>query len=572
MSAITVRELVTKWGFDVDSSQLKTTESTISNLKTTVASAAATIAATTTAIYGFASSTAAAADPIAKFADRLGIGIESLQEIQHAAELSGVGVDKVNTALQRFIRRSAEAVKGSGEAKGALEELGVDLLDSFGNPKDFEVLFNDVADAIARFKDPSDRVRLAFKLFDSDGVGLVNLLKLGSQGVGELRQEAQDFGIVISEDVARNSEMFNDASDRLSKSIKGITYDIGGSLLPALTDSANKTRMWFLENRNLIRQNISRFLHKSITATERMTNAVLRVGNATQNLVASLGGVQNVLEVAGIAVALYTGHLLRLRAALITTAIAELAALAPIIAAKALLASIITLVAILIQDIYKWSQGAESVTGDIIGYFENLYRSIKPKIFKDFQIVYQDFISFVQEHNPFDHLTESVLNFSNQINQSIDEALRLIGNLYEKTEPIRNLFASFLSSSARNVREFDKKVIEDSAAVLNKALVGSHENSEYELFDKFIRASTPGSPNFALEAINNITPRQNPIPRLQSVTTDSRSFKIDFHNNIQAGANQSPRDIAEMTKSEFNKNMQQLMNEWLRDSHNEIEK
>ena len=37
-------------------------------------------------------------------------------------------------------------------------------------------LLADVADAFARIEDPAERVRLAFKLFDSEGVALVNLL------------------------------------------------------------------------------------------------------------------------------------------------------------------------------------------------------------------------------------------------------------------------------------------------------------------------------------------------------------------------------------------------------------
>jgi hypothetical protein len=75
-------------------------------------------------------------------------------------------------ALQRFTRRAAEAAQGTGEAKDALAQLGIALGDQSGNLRQSEDLLGDVADAFARIEDPAERMRLAFKLFDSEGVAL----------------------------------------------------------------------------------------------------------------------------------------------------------------------------------------------------------------------------------------------------------------------------------------------------------------------------------------------------------------------------------------------------------------
>jgi hypothetical protein len=80
-------------------------------------------------------------------------------------------------ALQRFTRRAAEAAQGTGEAKDALAQMSIALRDQSGNLRRSEDLLADVADAFARIEDPAERVRLAFKLFDSEGVALVNLLR-----------------------------------------------------------------------------------------------------------------------------------------------------------------------------------------------------------------------------------------------------------------------------------------------------------------------------------------------------------------------------------------------------------
>jgi hypothetical protein len=118
-----------------------------------------------------------AADAIAKTADKIGVGVEALQELRFAAKASGVEQQTLDMALQRFTRRAAEAAQSTGEAKDALAQMGIALRDQSGNLRRSEDLLGDVADAFARIEDPAERVRLAFKLFDSEGVALVNLLR-----------------------------------------------------------------------------------------------------------------------------------------------------------------------------------------------------------------------------------------------------------------------------------------------------------------------------------------------------------------------------------------------------------
>ena len=111
-----------------------------------------------------------AADAIGKTADKIGVGVEALQELRFAAKASGVEQQTLDMALQRFTRRAAEAAQGTGEAKDALAQMGIALRDQSGNLRSSEDLLGDVADAFAH-RGPG-RVRLAFKLFDSEGVAL----------------------------------------------------------------------------------------------------------------------------------------------------------------------------------------------------------------------------------------------------------------------------------------------------------------------------------------------------------------------------------------------------------------
>ena len=70
-------------------------------------------------------------------------------------------------------RRLAEAGQGTGEAKDAIRELGLSAADlAAARPED---AFRQIATELATIPNQADRVRLAFKFFDSEGVGLVNL-------------------------------------------------------------------------------------------------------------------------------------------------------------------------------------------------------------------------------------------------------------------------------------------------------------------------------------------------------------------------------------------------------------
>ena len=129
----------------------------------------------------FIKSQADAIDTTAKFADRIGMTTEGLVGLEHAARISGVGVSALHMGLQRMTRRVAEAAQGTGEAKAALKELGLDAENlSAMRP---EEIFQRIADRMGELRDQGDRLPLAKKLYDSEGVALVNTLAMGSHGL-----------------------------------------------------------------------------------------------------------------------------------------------------------------------------------------------------------------------------------------------------------------------------------------------------------------------------------------------------------------------------------------------------
>jgi Conserved hypothetical protein 2217 (DUF2460) len=138
--------------------------------------------------------------------------------------------------LQRFIRRTAEAAQGTGEAKDALAQMGIALRDQDGHLRRSEDLLADVADALARIEDPAERVRLAFKLFDSEGVALVNLLSDGSGGLDQMRERARDLGIVLDEHLVRDAERARTELDTLAQVVSANLTRAALEAAPVIAD------------------------------------------------------------------------------------------------------------------------------------------------------------------------------------------------------------------------------------------------------------------------------------------------------------------------------------------------
>ena len=182
-------------------------------------------------------------DKLGKTASKLGIEVEFLQAMRFAAEQTGVKVEALDMGLQRFIRRAAEAAQGTGEAKRAFEQLGIELTDDNGNLKDTRDLFFEVADGIANATISAEQVRLSFKFFDSEGVALVNTLKEGSKGLREFEQEAENLGIIISRQSIAKAEMFANSINILKKQITAISANITAAFIPALNDVSEKLKI-----------------------------------------------------------------------------------------------------------------------------------------------------------------------------------------------------------------------------------------------------------------------------------------------------------------------------------------
>ena len=225
------------------------TDKTAAAFKSVTASAGRLAASAAKIGFAFATAgTAAAAaltkmsmaniDTLAKTADKIGVTTEALGGLRHAAELTGVSTGTMDMALQRLTRRVSEAANGTGEAKDALIELGInaEILEQLPLDKQMEV----IADSMKGVEKQSDKVRLAMKLFDSEGVAVVNTLAGGSAGLKVMAKEAETLGITIGRVDAAKIEMANDAGTRAKGVFTGLGNQLAVAFSPIIGEVATK--------------------------------------------------------------------------------------------------------------------------------------------------------------------------------------------------------------------------------------------------------------------------------------------------------------------------------------------
>lgn len=344
-----VRKLFTLIGFKTDKKGFKQADRSLKAIKQTAIRIAGILVAgkIVKSIAGIATETAKLADNVEKVADKLGVTTDALQEFRFAAELTGVAQRTADLALQRFTRRAAEAAKGTGEAKDALRELGVQLLDSNGQLRPTSELLADAAEGMSRAKTQGDRLRLSFKLFDSEGAALVNTLKGGRAEFEAMTAEARELGGIFDKELIKASVQFTDQQVKMRLALRAVKNVIAKELLPFMVRATNRVIAFVKANQALIRTNVAEFIQRAALAGRRLLRFMQRLFEAFNELPKASKLFLGVAAAVGVLTLILSSPI-------------------------ALLLIILGLVALVIEDFETWKEGGDSLIGRLVDGINSL--------------------------------------------------------------------------------------------------------------------------------------------------------------------------------------------------------
>lgn len=175
------------------------------------------------------------ADKIGKSAQKIGIPVEELSKLKHAADLSGIGFEQLEKGIGKFSRSMMDAsLNATGPAANAFRALGASVQNSDGTLRSSSAVMTDIAGRFEGMKDGAAKTALAMQLFGKSGADLIPLLNSGKGGLKAMMEEAEKLGLVISEKTAKAAEGFNDDLTRLARVKNGIFLQLTAQLAPAL--------------------------------------------------------------------------------------------------------------------------------------------------------------------------------------------------------------------------------------------------------------------------------------------------------------------------------------------------
>jgi hypothetical protein len=236
-------------GIDKFSKQFNNVQKSMISVAKVTAKVATAAAGVGAAMFAMSKKFADAEDRAAKFAKRIGQSVEELTAIEFAGERAGLSMQQVDMSLQRLERRAAEAAAGMGEARGALRELNINAAEftKLGLEDKMGVL----AKSLEGVTDSGERTRLAFKLFDSEGVAMLQMLGDGEEAFRGLTEEARKFGAVISKEAAANAERFQDSFTNMTTAFSGTFRGIADKVIPIFTNLMDRVSGFFVRNRQV---------------------------------------------------------------------------------------------------------------------------------------------------------------------------------------------------------------------------------------------------------------------------------------------------------------------------------
>ena len=199
------------------------------------ATADATVAGTKAFIEGVAS-TASYADSIDKLSQKMGFGVESFQEWQYVAQISGTNMESLKAGMKTL----ATAVETGSDA---FDKLGLsqEQLASMSQEEVFEATIT----ALQGVEDQSERTYLAGQLLGKGATELGPMLNLTAEEMDALKQEAHDLGGVLSEEQVKAGADFQDALLGMQTALTGLKNNMLSEFLPAFTTTMDGLALVF---------------------------------------------------------------------------------------------------------------------------------------------------------------------------------------------------------------------------------------------------------------------------------------------------------------------------------------
>lgn len=180
-----------------------------------------------------AKETAAFGDTIDKASQKIGMSTKAYQEWDYVLNLAGTNMQSMSAGMKTLTNKFDDAIGGSKTAQETFQRLGLSMEDISSMSR--EDLFKATITAFQGMEESAERAALANDLFGRSGQELAPLFNQTAEATQEQIDRANEYGMIMGEDLVKDSAAFVDAQTTLKGTITGLKNSLMGEFLPSLT-------------------------------------------------------------------------------------------------------------------------------------------------------------------------------------------------------------------------------------------------------------------------------------------------------------------------------------------------
>jgi hypothetical protein len=184
-------------------------------------------------IFDMANEVSSTADNIDKMSQKIGISAEAFQEWDYVFKMSGADVSGLQTGMKELSGIIVDAGNGSESAAAKLEAVGLSLDDLAGKSQTEQL--QTVITALQGMESGATRTTAATDLLGKSATEMAAVLNMSAEETAAMKQEAHDYGMVMSDEAVSAGATFNDSLTRLQDTVSGLKNSFVSELLPGIT-------------------------------------------------------------------------------------------------------------------------------------------------------------------------------------------------------------------------------------------------------------------------------------------------------------------------------------------------
>ena len=167
------------------------------------------------------------ADELTTLAKQTGVATDELQKMQYASDLIDVDTDTIVGGLKKL-------KKNLDGHEDTWKRLKVDVKDANNEYRSITDIFYDTVGALSQIDNETERDIVAMELFGKSADELAGIIDDGGAALKSLGEEAENLGVIISDEDLEKANELNDTLDKLKAEIMPTIAQLGVEIAEAI--------------------------------------------------------------------------------------------------------------------------------------------------------------------------------------------------------------------------------------------------------------------------------------------------------------------------------------------------